>query len=64
MVVVFEARNWIQYVNQNVMSIVRFYSGPVKFTLRWLDRIDLTIRQHLTQQGMLMKEAWQQAPST
>ena len=37
------------------MSIVRFYSGPVKFTLGWLDRIDLTIRQHLTQQGMLMK---------
>ena len=37
------------------MSVVRFYSGPVKFTLGWLDRIDLTIRQHLTQQGMLMK---------
>ena len=52
---VFEARNWIQYVNQNVMSVVRFYSGPVKFTLGWLDRIDMMIRQHLTQQGMLMK---------
>ena len=52
---VFEARNWIQYVNQNVMRVVRFYSGPVKFTLGWLDRIDMMIRQHLTQQGMLMK---------
>ena len=52
---VFESRNWIQYVNQNVMSVVRFYSGPVKFTLGWLDRVDRTIRQHLTQQGMLMK---------
>ena len=37
------------------MSVVRFYSGPVKFTLGWLDRIDMMIRQHLTQQGMLMK---------
>ena len=37
------------------MSVVRFYSGPVKFTLGWLDRIDKTIRQHLTQQGLLMK---------
>ena len=45
---VFEARNWIQYINQNVMSVVRFYSGPVKFTLGWLDRIDRMIRQHLT----------------
>ena len=52
---VFEARNWIQYINQNVMSVVRFYSGPVKFTLGWLDRIDRMIRQHLTSQGMLMK---------
>ena len=52
---VFEFRNWIQYVNQNVMSVVRFYSGPVKFTLGWLDRTDRMIRQHLTQQGMLMK---------
>ena len=52
---VFEARNWIQYINQNVMSVVRFYSGPVKFTLGWLDRIDIMIRQHLTSQGMLMK---------
>ena len=37
------------------MSIVRFYSVPIKFTLGWLDRIDRTIRQHLTQQWMLMK---------
>ena len=37
------------------MSIVRFYSGPVKFTLGWLERVDRTIRKHLTQQGMLMK---------
>ena len=37
------------------MSVVRFYSGPVRFTLGWLDRIDNMIRQHLTQQWMLMK---------
>ena len=37
------------------MSAVRFYSGPVKFTLAWLDRIDMMIRQHLTSQGTLMK---------
>ena len=37
------------------MCVVRFYSGPVKFTLGWLDRMDRTIRQHLTQQWMLMK---------
>ena len=51
----FEARNWIQFINQNVMSVVRFYSGTVKFTLGWLDEVDRMIRQHLTQQGMLMK---------
>ena len=51
----FEARNWIHFINQNVMSVVRFYSGPIKFTLGWLDRVDKMIRQHLTQQGMLMK---------
>ena len=50
-----ESRNWILFINQNVMSVVRFYSGPVKFTIGWLDRIDKTMRQHLTQQGMLMK---------
>ena len=52
---VFETMNRIQFINQNVMSVVRFYSGPVKFTLGWLDRIDRTIRRHLAQQGMLMK---------
>ena len=52
---IFESRNWVQYVNQNIMSVVRFLSGPVKFTLGWLDRIDKMIRQHLTQQGMMMK---------
>ena len=51
----FEAKNWFNYINQIVMSIVRFYSGPVKFTLGWLDRIDRLICQHLAQQGMLMK---------
>ena len=29
---VFEARNRKQFINQNVMSVVWFYSGPVKFT--------------------------------
>ena len=52
---VFEARNWTMYVNQNIMSVVQFFSGPVKFTLGWLDRLDRTTCQHLTQQGMLMK---------
>ena len=51
----FEAKNRINCINQNVMSIVRFYSGPVKFTLGWLDWIDKMVRQHLTSQGMLMK---------
>ena len=51
----FEARNRIHFINQNVMSVVGFYSGPVRFTLGWLDRIDQMIRQHLTSQGMLMK---------
>ena len=37
------------------MSVIRFSSGPVKFTLGWLDRMDMLIRQHLTKQGMLMK---------
>ena len=53
---VFEARNWIHFINQNIMSVIQFFSGPVKFTLGWLDRVDLTIRQHLTGQGMLMKK--------
>ena len=54
---VFEARNWTQYMNHNIMSVIRFFSGPVKFTLGWLDRIDMMIRQHLTHQGMLMKRS-------
>ena len=52
---VFKARNWILFINQNAMSVVRFYSGPVMFTLGRLDRIDKVIHQHLTSQGMLMK---------
>ena len=52
---VFESRNWILLINQNIMSLVRFFSGPVKFTLGWLDRVDRTIRQHLSSQGTLMK---------
>ena len=52
---VFETRNWAHFINQNVMSVVRFYSGPVKFTLGWLDGIDKMIRQRLTKEGMLMK---------
>ena len=52
---VFEAKNWIHFINRNVMSVIRFYSGPVKFTIGWLDRMDMMIRQHLTSQGMLMK---------
>ena len=38
------------------MSVVRLYRGPVKFALRWLDRVDRMIRQHQTQQGMLTKK--------
>ena len=51
----FESRNWIHFINQKIMSLVRVFSGPIKFTLGWLDRIDRMIRQHLTSQGMLMK---------
>ena len=61
---VFEARNWIHYINQNVMSVIRFYSGPVKFTIERLDRMDMLIRQHLTQQWMLMKRGMRQAACT
>ena len=61
---VFEVRNWVQFINQNVMSVVRFYGGRVKFTLGWLDRIDMSIRQHLTVQGMLMKRTWRKSAST
>ena len=51
----FEAGNWIHFINQNVKSVIRFYSGPVKYTIWWLDKIDKMIRQHLTNQGLLMK---------
>ena len=51
---VFE-KNWIHFVNQNVMSVIRFDSGPVKFTFGCLDKVDKLIRQHLTSQGMPMK---------
>ena len=33
---VFETRNWIHYINQNVTSVIRFYSGPVSFTRGFL----------------------------
>ena len=42
----FESRNRVQYVNQITVSVVQFYCGPVKFTLGWLDRIDVLISQH------------------
>ena len=45
----------IRFINQIVMSVVQFFSRPVKFALEWLDRIDKTIRQHQTMKGMLMK---------
>ena len=51
----FESWNWIQFINKNIMIVVRFHSGPVKFILGLLDWIDKMVRQHLTQQGMLMK---------
>ena len=35
---VFEARNWIHF-NQNVMSVVRFYTGPVKYALKCISRL-------------------------
>ena len=47
---VFETRNRINFISQNIMSVVRFYSKPVKFTLGWLDRMHMMIRQRLTQQ--------------
>ena len=56
-----ETRNRIQYINQNSTGVVRFYSGTLKFALGWLDRIDMTIRHHLTQQGMLMKRGMSSA---
>ena len=41
---VFETRNMIHFINQNLTSVVQFYSRPVKFTLGWLDGIDAMIR--------------------
>ena len=41
---VFETGNRIHFINQNIMSVIWFYSGPVNFTLGWLDRIDMMIR--------------------
>ena len=38
------------------MSVVRFYSGPVKFTLGKLDRMDMLILQHLIGQGTLKRD--------
>ena len=52
---VFEARNWIHFINHYVMRVIQFSSGPLKFTIGWIDRIDRTIRQHLIKQGMLTK---------
>ena len=52
---VFKVMNGVKFINQNMMSVIRFYSGPVKFTLGWLDRIDKMIRQRLTKVGTLMK---------
>ena len=56
-VAVLEAKNGIHFVNQSVTSVIRFFSGPVNFTIGWLDKVDRTIHQHLTSQGLLMKEA-------
>ena len=50
-----ERRNWTHFVNKNIVSVVRFYSGPVKLTIGWLNHVDMMIRQHVTSQGMLMK---------
>ena len=30
---VFETINWTRSINQNIMSVVRFSRGPVRFTL-------------------------------
>ena len=37
-----------------VGHLVCFRAECVKFTLGWLDRIDRTVRQHMTQQGMMV----------
>ena len=48
-------QEWIYFINQNEMSVVSFYSGPAKFILWWLDRMDITIRKRLTLEGIVMK---------
>ena len=35
---VFEAKNQIQFISHNVMSVVQFFSGPVNLTLGGLTR--------------------------
>ena len=59
---VFEIRNRVHFIDQNAMSVVRFFSGPFKFTLVLLDRVDMLIRQHLTRQRMLMKRHGDEPP--
>ena len=44
----FEARNRIHFIYRNITNVVRFYSGPIKFTLLWLDGIDKMVGQHPT----------------
>ena len=44
------------------MSVIRFYSGPVKFTRWWLDRMDKLIRQHVTSEGMVMRRGMSTSP--
>ena len=61
---VFESRNWIHHVNRNISSVIRFYSGPVMLTIRWLDHVDGMTHKHLTRQGLLMKLARQLAASS
>ena len=64
MVEVFEAKNWVKFINKNIRSVIWFYSGLVKLTLGGLDRVDMMVRQHLTKQGMLMKRGHGKAAST
>ena len=42
-VALFEFENRIEFVNQNVMGVVRFSRGPDRFTLGWLAGIDTMI---------------------
>ena len=45
----------METIDRNTMTAVRFFSGPVRFTIGWHDRNDHMLRQHLTGRGMLMK---------